>query len=75
MHNFSSVQLKNLSWNEIPWDQVNFNVFELQKKIYQASLQKNYDILISLQSQLIDNFFAKLLSVKLITEQKYIKKK
>ncbi len=51
-------------WDKIDWNEVETTVFQLQKRIYKASLSENIQALRRLQKLLLSSWRAKLLAVK-----------
>ena len=58
----------------IDWRKVELSVFKLQKRIYQASIDGNYKKLRRLQKTLLNSYYAKLLSVRRISQDNNGKK-
>ena len=61
-------------WETIPWKRVERDVFKLQKRIYQASLQNNRKKVHSLQRLLMKSQSGRLLAVRKVTQDNLGKK-
>ncbi len=74
MSKTDSKQLNTVEWNQINWRKVEKSVFKLQKRIYRAS--KNGDVrkVRKLQKTLLNSFYAKLISVRRVTQDNKGKK-
>ncbi len=71
----SNTDLKNtVEWNEINWRKVEKSVFKLQKRIYQANIDGNVRKLRKLQKTLINSYYARLISVRRVTQDNSGKK-
>lgn len=71
----SKTDLKNtVEWNEINWRKVEKSVFKLQKRIYQANIDGNVRKLRRLQKTLINSYYARLISVRRVTQDNSGKK-
>ena len=55
-------------WDKIDWNEVETSVFQLQKRIYKASISENIPALRRLQKLLLSSWRAKLLAVKQVLE-------
>ncbi|MGN6421561.1 MAG: reverse transcriptase domain-containing protein [Pseudobacter sp.] len=55
-------------WNPIPWKQIQKNVFKLQKRIYQASLQNDTVKVRRLQKLMVSSWQAKAIAVRKVTQ-------
>jgi RNA-directed DNA polymerase len=55
-------------WSTIPWKQIQRNVFKLQKRIYQASLQNELAKVRRLQKLLVSSWYAKALAVRKVSQ-------
>jgi RNA-directed DNA polymerase len=56
------------SWETLDWKSIQKNVYHLQKRIYQASLQQNYRQVHNLQRLLLHSRSARLLAVRQVTQ-------
>jgi RNA-directed DNA polymerase len=63
-----------VEWNEINWRKVEKSVFKLQKRIYQANIDGDVRKLRKLQKTLINSYYAKLISVRRVTQDNSGKK-
>jgi len=63
-----------VEWNEINWRKVEKSVFKLQKRIYQANIDGNRRLLRRLQKTLINSYYARLISVRRVTQDNSGKK-
>ena len=63
-----------MEWKNIKWKPIEFYVFKLQKKIYQASKNNNELEMIRLQKILISSKAAKLKAVRRVTQDNLGKK-
>lgn len=61
-------------WKDIPWRQLERNVFKLQKRIYQASRSGNVELVHKLQRLLINSWSAKAIAVRRVTQDNQGKK-
>ena len=68
------LKLNSVEWNQIDWHKVEKSVFKLQKRIYQASKADNVQRLRKLQKTLLNSYYAKLLSVRRVTQDNAGKK-
>lgn len=59
----------NVDWELINFNQVDRQVFKLQKRIYKAAQEENYPQVRKLQKLLVNSWFAKVLAVKKVTEE------
>ena len=66
--------LNTVEWNQIDWKKVQLSVFKLQKRIYQASKSGNVRKVRLLQKTLLNSYYAKLLSVRRVTQDNSGKK-
>lgn len=64
----------NDSWKNLPWFDLEQEVFRLQKRIYRASLRSDYKSIRSLQKLLLKGKAAKLLAVRRVTQDNMGKK-
>lgn len=55
-------------WNTIAWKEIQRNVFKLQKRIYQASLQNELTKVRRLQKLMVSSWNAKALAVRKVTQ-------
>ncbi|MEM8676116.1 MAG: reverse transcriptase domain-containing protein [Cyanobacteria bacterium P01_G01_bin.67] len=67
-------QINTVEWNEINWRKVEKSVFKLQKRIYQANIDGNVRLLRRLQKTLINSYYARLISVRRVTQDNSGKK-
>lgn len=56
------------NWNSVDWTQVQSGIFKLQKRIFRASERGDIAQVRNLQKLLLKSFFAKLLSVRLVSQ-------
>ena len=63
-----------MEWKNIKWKPIEFYIFKLQKKIYQASKNNNELEMIRLQKILISSKGAKLKAVRRVTQDNLGKK-
>jgi len=71
----SNTDLKNtVEWNVINWRKVEKSVFKLQKRIYQANIDGDVRKLRKLQKTLINSYYARLISVRRVTQDNSGKK-
>ena len=61
-------------WKTLPWKRIERNVFKLQKRIYQASQQKNRKKVHKLQRLLMKSQSGRLLAVRRVTQDNQGKK-
>ncbi len=64
----------SVEWNQINWRKVEKAVFKLQKRIYQASRNGDVRKVHKLQKTLLNSFYAKLISVRRVTQDNKGKK-
>lgn len=57
------------NWKTISWKEVELKLFKLQKRIYRASLRKDYKLVRKLQKLITNSWYAKLLSVRRVTQE------
>jgi RNA-directed DNA polymerase len=62
------------NWDEIDWSKVDSSIFKLQKRIYRASLAKDYKLVHSLQKLMVNSWYGKLLAVRKVTQENKGKK-
>jgi RNA-directed DNA polymerase len=55
-------------WQDLPWKKIEWQVFKLQKRIYQASQRDDKQMIHRLQRLLIHSFSAKCLAVRRVTQ-------
>ena len=55
-------------WKQINWRKTERIVFKLQKRIYQASHDDNFEVVRRLQKTLINSWYAKLLAIRKVTQ-------
>jgi len=55
-------------WGEIDWVKINVEISKIQRRIYQATIDKEIGKTNYLQGKLINSYYAKLLSVKQVTQ-------
>lgn len=58
-----------LTWREFPWKKIERRVFKLQKRIYRAQLSGDKKLVRKLQKTLTKSWYAKLLSVRKVTQE------
>ncbi len=56
-------------WENINWAKVEGIIFKLQKRIYRASLNENIRLIRRLQRMIVNSWYAKLLSVRKVTQE------
>ena len=61
-------------WSKLPWRQIEKKVYKLQKRIYQASCRGDKVAVHRLQKTLMRSWYAKLLSVRRVTQDNQGKK-
>ena len=74
MSNTHSIKQNSVEWEQINWRKVEKSVFKLQKRIYQASKNGNVRKVRRLQKTLLNSFYAKLISVRRVTQDNKGKK-
>ena len=62
------------NWDKIDWVKVDSSVFKLQKRIYRASLAKDYKLVHKLQKIMVKSWSGKLLAVRKVTQENKGKK-
>ena len=67
-------KLNTVEWNQINWCKVEKSVFKLQTKIYQASRNGDVRKVRKLQKTLLNSYYAKLISVRRVTQDNSGKK-
>ena len=55
-------------WSDIDWVKININITRIQKRIYQATIDNDIGKTHYLQGKLINSKYAKLLSVRQVTQ-------
>jgi RNA-directed DNA polymerase len=70
----TDLKTNTVEWNEINWRKVEKSVFKLQKRIYQANIDGNVRKLRRLQKTLINSYYARLISVRRVTQDNSGKK-
>ena len=70
----TSITKTTTAWNSINWAKVQRVVFKLQKRIYQASLSGQNAKARKLQKLLVKSYYAKLLSIRRVTQDNQGKK-
>ena len=55
-------------WGDIDWVKVNTSITKIQKRIYQATIDNKIGVVHYLQRKLINSKYAKLLSVRQVTQ-------
>lgn len=70
----TDLNTNTVEWNEINWRKVEKSVFKLQKRIYQANIEGNVRKLRRLQKTLINSYYARLISVRRVTQDNSGKK-
>lgn len=70
----TDLNTNTVEWNEINWRKVEKSVFKLQKRIYQANIDGNVRKLRRLQKTLINSYYARLISVRRVTQDNSGKK-
>ncbi|MDJ0718117.1 MAG: reverse transcriptase N-terminal domain-containing protein [Prochloraceae cyanobacterium] len=68
MENISSKSSFN-NWKLIPWKEIELKIFKLQKRIYRASLRRDIKLVRQLQKLITHSWYAKLLSVRRVTQE------
>jgi RNA-directed DNA polymerase len=61
--------ISKVEWPEINWRKAEFNIWKLQKRIYQASISGNIKLVHKLQKTLIQSWNGRLLSVRKVTQE------
>ncbi|MFB2983125.1 reverse transcriptase domain-containing protein [Microseira sp. BLCC-F43] len=67
-------KLATVEWKDIPWRKVERVIFKLQKRIFQASQRGDVRAVRKLQKTLINSWSAKVLAVRLVTQDNQGKK-
>nr|YP_010337761.1 putative reverse transcriptase/maturase [Sahlingia subintegra]UNJ17346.1 putative reverse transcriptase/maturase [Sahlingia subintegra] len=75
MTNLFFDNLKDLSWKDLPWNDIRKHVFKLQTAIYNAMLNKELGILHSLQELFLKDYSVRLLSLYIVVNHQDVKKK
>nr|YP_009296811.1 maturase [Bangiopsis subsimplex]AOM66154.1 maturase [Bangiopsis subsimplex] len=65
-----ALQNSNVLWKDLPWETFQRTVSNLQRRIYEAKLQNNYQNIIKLQKLLINSKSAKFLAVYHLSKYK-----
>src|SRR5260370_34155055 len=73
-HVMNTEQKPMYEWNTLPWRTIERSVFKLQKRIYQASQNKDNVRVHKLQRLLIKSWSAKCLAVRRVTQDNQGKK-
>ena len=55
-------------WNELPWKELERNVFRLQKRIYKAARRGDFKCIRNLQRLLLRSFSARCIAVRRVTQ-------
>ena len=71
---YSVEKLNNVEWNAIDWRKAERYVFKLQRRIFQASSQGNYQLVRKLQRTLTRSYYARLLATRQVTQDNSGKK-
>jgi RNA-directed DNA polymerase len=67
-------KLNNVEWKDINWRKVERYVFKLQKRIFQASSNGNFQLVRKLQRTLRRSYYARLLATRKVTQDNSGKK-
>lgn len=67
--------LNNISWDHLPWQDIQLYVFKLQAQIYKKARNNSTIKVKELQEVLLKDYSASLLSIYIVTNYKFIKKK
>lgn len=70
----NNVIKKYKKWNEIPWGYVQNQVFNLQYKIFKHSKRNDKSRTLYYQKKLVNSEYAKLMAVRMITQDNRGKK-
>lgn len=75
MTNLFFDNLKDMSWKDLPWNDIRKHVFKLQTTIYNARLNKESGILYNLQELFLKDYSVRLLSLHIVVNYQDVKKK
>ena len=67
-------KLNNVEWKDINWRKAERYVFKLQKRIFQASNNGNFQLVRQLQRTLTRSYYARLLATRKVTQDNSGKK-
>jgi RNA-directed DNA polymerase len=70
----NTAQRPMYKWQDLPWKKIERTVFKLQKRIYQASLRDDKQVVHNLQRLLISSWSARCLAVRQVTQDNRGKK-
>ena len=62
------------TWDKIDWTKIDTQIFKLQKRIYRASTNGDFKLVHKLQKMMVNSWYAKLLSVRKVSQENKGKK-
>lgn len=75
MTNLFFDNLDQVSWENIPWEDIQLYIFKIQAQIYTTASKKKYGSTRRLQEFIIKDYNARLLSLYTVSNYEFIKKK